>query len=246
MVPLRAFIFLIFCGRSHTITRNCPNASGESKQRLLILTHTMENIYTTTNATFTTANGETVSYQEIFESVRKSVEIYGKTGGRDLSAEELEDLFQDSILKALKYCGAFDSSKSQAKTWASRIAFNAQRDAYREHNKQIAKFVHPVVINGKEDEERECSFFDQIDGGYSADREVEGNEAVERIMNAIGSLNENYQFIISLQLEGMKPKKMAEYIGCTADAAATLLCRARKALKRVLGTRFLSAYGFAG
>ena len=61
----------------------------------------MENIYTNTNATFTTANGETVSYQEIFESVRKSVEIYGKAGGRDLSAEELEDLFQDSILKAL-------------------------------------------------------------------------------------------------------------------------------------------------
>ena len=84
----------------------------------------MENIYTNTNATFTTANGETVSYQEIFESVRKSVEIYGKAGGRDLSAEELEDLFQDSILKALKYCKRFDPTKAQAKTWASRIAFN--------------------------------------------------------------------------------------------------------------------------
>lgn len=203
----------------------------------------MENIYTNTNATFTTANGETVSYQEIFESVRKSVEIYGKAGGRDLSAEELEDLFQDSILKALKYCGAFDSSKSQAKTWASRIAFNAQRDAYREHNKQIAKFVHPDTLS--DEEELNVSFFDRVAGGYSADREVEGNEAVERIMNAIGSLNENYQFIISLQLEGMKPKKMAELIGCTADAAATLLCRARKALKKVLGTRFLAEYGIA-
>lgn len=203
----------------------------------------MENIYTNTNATFTTANGETVSYQEIFESVRKSVEIYGKAGGRDLSAEELEDLFQDSILKALKYCGAFDSSKSQAKTWASRIAFNAQRDAYREHNKQIAKFVHPDTLS--DEEELNVSFFDRVAGGYSADREVEGNEAVERIMNAIGSLNENYQFIISLQLEGMKPKKMAALIGCTADAAATLLCRARKALKKVLGTRFLAEYGIA-
>ena len=203
----------------------------------------MENIYTNTNATFTTANGETVSYQEIFESVRKSVEIYGKAGGRDLSAEELEDLFQDSILKALKYCGAFDSRKSQAKTWASRIAFNAQRDAYREHNKQIAKFVHPDTLS--DEEELNVPFFDRVAGGYSADREVEGNEAVERIMNAIGSLNENYQFIISLQLEGMKPKKMAELIGCTADAAATLLCRARKALKKVLGTRFLAEYGIA-
>jgi RNA polymerase sigma factor (sigma-70 family) len=201
----------------------------------------MENIYTNTNATFTTANGETVSYQEIFESVRKSVEIYGKAGGRDLSAEELEDLFQDSILKALKYCKRFDPTKAQAKTWASRIAFNAQRDAFRVHNKHLARFVRPEALD--EDGEPDGSFFDEVSDGYSADREVEGNEAVERIMNAIGSLNENYQFIISLQMEGMKPKKMAELIGCSANAASTLLCRARMALKKVLGKRFLTENG---
>ena len=152
-------------------------------------------------------------------------------------------MFQDSILKALKYCKRFDPTKAQAKTWASRIAFNAQRDAFREHNKHLARFVRPEALD--EDGEPDGSFFDEVSDGYAADREVEGNEAVERIMNAIGSLNENYQFIISLQMEGMKPKKMAELIGCTADAAATLLCRARKALKKVLGKRFLAEYGIA-
>lgn len=200
----------------------------------------MENIYTKTNATFTTANGETGSYQEIFESLRKNNEIYCKTSGRDLSAE---DLFQDSTLKALKYCRTFDSSKSQAKTWAGRIAVNAQRDAYREHNKRLVRFVHIPTIS--DEEEHEETFFDRVPGGYSADREVEGKEAVDRIMNAIASLNENYQRIISLHLKGMKPKKMAELIGCTADAAATHLCRARKALKKALGTQFLSEYGIA-
>ena len=39
--------------------------------------------------------------------------------------------------------------------------------------------------------------------------------------------------------------EMAELIGCTADAAATLLCRARKALKKVLGSSFLAEYGIA-
>ncbi|MDO4214119.1 MAG: sigma-70 family RNA polymerase sigma factor [Bacteroidales bacterium] len=205
----------------------------------------MKNIYTNTYATFTTANGETVSYQEIFESVRKSVETYGKAGGRDLSAEELEDLFQDSILKALKYCNRFDPAKAQAKTWANRIALNAQRDAFREHNKHLARFVRPWG-NSSEDEELDySSFFDNLPGGYSADREVEGSEAMDRIENAISSLNENYQFIISLQLEGLKPKKMAELIGCTANAASTLLCRARKALKKVLGSSFLAVYGIA-
>ena len=205
----------------------------------------MENIYTNTNATFTTANGENVSYQEIFESVRKSVEIYGKAGGRDLSADELEDLFQDSILKALKYCKRFDPTKAQAKTWASRIAFNAQRDAFREHNKHLARFVRPWGDRSEDEELDYSSFFDNLPGGYSADRGVEGSEAMDRIENAISSLNENYQFIISLQLEGLKPKKMAELIGCTADAASTLLCRARKALKKVLGKRFLAEYGIA-
>lgn len=203
----------------------------------------MENIYTNTNATFTTANGETVSYQEIFESVRKNIEIYSRACGRALSAEELEDLFQDAILKALKYCRTFDSSKSQAKTWAGRITVNAQRDAYRERNRRLARFVH--IPTQSDEDEHKVTFIDRVSGGYSADREVEGKEAVDRIMSAISSLNENYQFILSLQLEGMKPKKMAELIGCTADAAATLLCRARKALKKALGTQFLSEYGIA-
>lgn len=203
----------------------------------------MENIYTNTNATFTTANGETVSYQEIFESVRKSVEIYGKAGGRDLSAEELKDLFQESNFKALKYCGAFDSSKSQARTWANRIAFNAQRDAYREHNRQIARYVHPDTLS--DEKGLNVSFFDRLDGGYTADCEVETSEAMDRIAAAISSLPENYRFIISLLAEGMKPRDIAEETGCSAAAAATLSFRARKALKKVLGARFLAEHRIA-
>lgn len=203
----------------------------------------MENIYTTTNATFTTANGETLSYEEIFEAVRKSVEIYGKRGGKELSAEDLEDIFQDSIYKALKYCKGFDSSKSQLRTWADRIALNVQRDAFRAHNRRIAMFVHSDGYD--EDGEPQGSVLDIIRSGDSADRETEGSEAMDRIMEAIGSLKENYRLIITLQLEGMKPKKMAEIIGCSADAASTLLFRARKALKRELGKSFLADYGIA-
>ena len=41
----------------------------------------------------------------------------------------------------------------------------------------------------------------------------------------------------------MKPQKMAEVIGCTADAAGTRLFRARNALFKRLGKPFLSEYG---
>ena len=204
----------------------------------------MENIYTTTNATFTTANGETVSYQEIFDAVRKSVEIYGKTGGRLLAAEDLEDLFQGSILKALKYRGSFDPSKARIKTWASRIAENVQRDAFKKIITHHTAY-EPLESRNRDGDGYIDPKFELAAGGCGADCEVESGEAMERIRRAIDSLNENQRFILSLHLDGLKPRHMAERIGCTADAAATLLCRARKALKGALGRTFLAEYGIA-
>jgi len=202
----------------------------------------MKNICTHTNATFTTADGKTFSYQEIFESVKTSVEIYGSTGGRLLSVEDLEDLFQDAILKVLRYHGGYDPGKSQLKTWAAVISRSAQVDAYKKRLKQLVMFVDPEQPC-EEGAEPDGSFFDRVPGGSQADLEVEGNEAMDRIMKAIDSLCENYRFVISLQLEEMKPQKMAEVIGCTADAAGTRLFRARNALLKRLGKPFLSEYG---
>ena len=78
----------------------------------------MKNICTHTNATFTTADGKTFSYQEIFESVKTSVEIYGKTKGCLLDAKDLEDLFQDSILKR-KHAGRPGSLPDGARNGAA-------------------------------------------------------------------------------------------------------------------------------
>lgn len=45
--------------------------------------------------------------------------------------------------------------------------------------------------------------------------------------------------------EGLKPRHMAEQIGCSAGAASTLLCRARKSVAKGLGKDFFAGYGFA-
>ena len=206
--------------------------------------YTMDKIYTNTNATFTTANGETVSYQEIFDAVRKRVEIYGRTGGRFLEAEDLQDLVQDAILKALKYCGSFDPSKAQIKTWANRIAENSQKDAFKEVIRRRTAF-EPLESRNRDGDGYIDPEIELAAGGCRADREVESGEAMERIRRAIDSLNENQRFILSLHLAGLKPRHMAELLDCTADAAATHLCRARKALKRALGRTFLAECGIA-
>lgn len=191
----------------------------------------MKSICTCTKATFITAGGEKVSYQEIFESIRKSVEIYGKKAGRPLGPEALEDLFQDAVEKALRYHKSFDPGKAQAKTWASRVAANCQKDAYKGYMARSTRFV-PIEV-------------EYFGTGSETWCRSETNEAVNRIMKSLDSLNENYRLIINLHLEGLKPKQMAELIGCTPDAAATLLCRARKALKKALGHTFLNGYGIA-
>lgn len=190
----------------------------------------MKNTCTYTNATFTTANGETVSFEEIFESIKRSVEFFGRTYGHSLTVEDLEDLIQDATLRALKAREQYDPQKASPKTWVNVIAWNTGRDALRARIKR---------------DERYAELTEFIPGGCQADRDVEGNEAVNRILEAIGSLNENYQFILSLKMEGMKPRKMAELIGCTPAIASSLLCRARKALRNALGPRFLSEYGIA-
>lgn len=81
----------------------------------------MKKIYTKTNACFIAADGKLVPYQEILEALRVQFEVYGNTKGGCLSEEDLEDAYQDAVLKVLRYSGKFDPGKSQAKTWASRI-----------------------------------------------------------------------------------------------------------------------------
>ena len=196
----------------------------------------MKEIYTKTNATFTTAKGETISYQDVFDSVRKSVEIYGKKGDRCLPQEDLEDLFQNTVIKTLEHCGKFDSSRAKLSTWVRAIVHNAYVDAVNKHNTHRDKFTSIVDEDGK-------TRIKEDPYGYSANREVEENEAVARIRSAIGSLNEKYRLIIQLQSNGMRSKDMAPYFNCTVAAASILLCRARKALKRTLGERFLAEYG---
>lgn len=201
-------------------------------------------ISTDTDASFTTASGETVNFRDIFETVRKSVEIYGVEGGGHLSEEDLEDLFQDTVLRILKYCKSFDPAKSSARTWASRIAGNCQKDAYMDVIRRQATFS-PYTAQKQNGFEYILPAVRKADGGCHADSETESSESLEQISDAIVSLNENLRNAISLRLDGHTPKEIAELTGSTPGAAATLLCRARKSLRMKLGQDFLGDYGFA-
>lgn len=206
----------------------------------------MENIYTTNNATVTTNSyGTDLPAREIMDLASKSCQVYRNTRGWRMSAEDLEDLIQDTAYKAVKYWNSFDPSKSQLGTWVSWIARNCWNDAYRKEMRRLDTFDPLESVNTKGDEYID-SGIEFAAGGYGADREIESKESVNRINSVVDSLPENQGYILSLSMnEGFKPRHMAEEIGCSAGAASTLLCRARKAVAKGLGRDFLAENGFA-
>ncbi len=184
----------------------------------------MTNFYNTP-AVFTAKNGQTVSFTEVFNAISTSVEVYAHTKGYKLTAQDIEDIKQDAALKAIRYASTYDPERSQPATWASRIAVSCAIDAMKAANRYAASTI--------EDEQS-----DLFVSTYSADAETLTNESLAAIETGIDRLGENQRYILGLHLEGMKPRKMAEEIGCTPNAASVLLCRARKSLAREL--QFLS------
>lgn len=208
----------------------------------------MLNLETRTSETFTTKGGETVNYSELFNAIRKSVEVYGHSGGKGMAAEALEDLFQDSILKAVRYADTFDSRKAQLGTWASRIVGNVARDAFARSMRERATFTSLEALVSVKDSDQEKACADHsaklaADGSFASDFEAEHKEAEARIEGAIDSLNENYATILRMTRDGKKPREIADELGCPASVVSTVLCRARKALKHALGTEYLSQHG---
>ena len=59
---------------------------------------------THTNDTFTTINGKTVRFEDIFVAIDEEVTRYGFRGGQGMTREDLEDLRQDACKKARNQC----------------------------------------------------------------------------------------------------------------------------------------------
>ena len=204
----------------------------------------MENIYTNANSSFTTANGKTVNCKSIFDAIEKSVEIKGGRHVGLLEEDQLKDVKQDAIKKALEKLDTFDPSKSRPQTWAGTIGRNTLNDAVDSRVRRLGRPT-PLEYRTPEGEEYITPKVELAAGGCAADREIESKEACQIIENAIASLTDSYRRIILLAMRGKQPKQIAKILGCTPADARTLLCRARKALKEKLGREFLADYGYA-
>lgn len=191
----------------------------------------MLHLETKSSETFTAKGGETFCYSEIFGAVKNSIEFSGKSNDDFLSPEDLEDAFQDAALKVLRYSFSYDPQKAKPTTWAATIAANCKTDTFAKRMREKVTFTPLVVVDHA------------TSGSFATDFEAETNEGLARIYGAIDSLQESYRDILRLKLNGEKPAKMAERLGCTPAEASLRLFRAKKALKRALGAKYLSDNG---
>jgi len=205
----------------------------------------MEKNYTTTATTSTNSNLKTYPAEAVHKAAVKCTEIYSRTRGKGLSKEILDEMSQETEIKAFLYWDSFDPSKSKLETWVSRIAANCQRDVFRKEMRHKERFI-PLFSYSKDGDEYINSYVEQAASGYEADRYVESREAQDRIRDVWDSLPENQGTILSLSVdEELKPKQIATVIGTTSQAVSSQLYRARQNVAQGLGEDFLADNGIA-
>ena len=164
-----------------------------------------------------------------------------RLGSYFFSKEDIEDMVQDTLLKAWRSIDSYDPTKGKMSTWVSRIAINCIKDAIDYRVKRIAisdSFYNAAVedYDGGNDEDE--SVLDSKDHPHisedTADALVERHELEQRISREIGRLNDKNRRFASLMMDECAPRHMAAIEGCTPNAAAKRVCDIRKALREAL------------
>lgn len=196
----------------------------------------MKNVnLTPANCTFTTNSGKTVNLQPVLQGIANQVGAYARKGGKDMAAEDLEDLRQDAFRKAVVSHAAFDSEKSKGcpQAYGASIARRLEWDAYRRDMSRKARF-----------ESLDESPSEWMGDAAGADTALESEEAVSHIMETLSTMKENHRTVLEMTMGDYTAEEMAEALGCSVGAVYTRLCKARKAFAAALGREFLSDCGY--
>lgn len=194
---------------------------------------------THTNDTFTTINGKTVRFEDIFVAIDEEVTRYGHRNNfriREgvLFLEDLDDIRQDACMKAVVSQRAYNPEKGCPQAYGCGIAKRCETTAFQKSLRRMP------MVNMDPEEESDVPCGDE----YEADRQLESKENLSFIQDKISGLNESYRTVLELCIKGCKPQKMAFILGCTPGAASSRLFKARKALAEALGADFLSEHGY--
>lgn len=146
--------------------------------------------------------------------------VYRYVRFRLATREAAEDVTEETFLKALRSLRRYDPARSAPRTWLLRIARNAVIDHLRKLKRTRSLHVSLDRIP------------DLVSDARSPEERLLVEERVRRLLNAVRTLREADQEVLSLRYgAGMSNPEIAETLGITTNAAAVRVHRALSRLR---------------
>lgn len=177
--------------------------------------------------------GDQAAFFDLVKRHKHGVERLIRPMVRSASSDELEDLVQESLTKALLHLNSY-SEEYAFSTWLYRIATNHAIDYLRRKKLNAFSISAPpsMSTHKSEDESRE---FEISDASWVPDDVMLADERTTLIEAAIEKLPENYKRIIRLRHnDDMEYEEIARVLNLPMGTVKVHLHRARAALAKML------------
>ncbi len=176
--------------------------------------------------------GDQEAFTALFHKYQRrlAVLVYYKLGaGQRPLLLEVDEILQETFLEAFRDLSRFEYRSAGAFfRWLSRIADHVLADAARYHGRRKR---HAVALERFRSESNPQGP-EPVDT-KTPSRLLADKEAVERLLDKLDSLPEDYrQAIVLTKMEGLTTAEMGARLGRSREAAALLLHRALKRFRQ--------------
>jgi RNA polymerase sigma-70 factor (ECF subfamily) len=175
--------------------------------------------------------GDRDAFTPLFEKYRSrlSALLHCKLGPRLRESVEVDDLVQETLMRAYRELDGFVyRSPGSFFRWLACIADHVVVDAARFEGRWKRRAEANVPLRSPSNP----------DGPEPVDtrtpsRIYAGRERLDRLLEMMDALPENYRLAIIMKVEGLSTSEMAEKLGKTREATALLLHRALKRMRSI-------------
>ena len=150
----------------------------------------------------------------VFQMVRRIVE----------RQEDVEEVWQDVFVKALRGIGGYDSRKASLSTWLCRIAYHESLNFVRTRRPDIVYMdEHDLGLNGLDDAPEESAY---------------DSQTVQALEEALEMLPPHEQAVITMfYYDNMSLADIAYVTGSIPSTVGSQLSRIRKKLYRIIKSK---------
>jgi len=141
---------------------------------------------------------------------------------------DAQDLAQETFIKAYKKIHTF-RQESEISTWLCRIAINSWKNRVRYNSRRrIFKILSLDFLNKDE----KPAINNIRDNFPEPEQETISKEMMTAVQSEISSLPPKYKIALTLHINNMPYKEMAEILRCRQGTVKSLVCRAKVKLKQ--------------